>query len=595
MVIGTAGGYYLLQMSLPASILLASLFASHTLIAYPIVSKLGVAKHRAVNIAVGGTMITDVLALLVLAVIVGMNQGKVNDEFWIRLGVSFTLFALIVMFVFPLIARWFFKNFSDNVSQYIFVLAMVFLGSFLAEAAGIEAIIGAFLSGLALNRLIPHTSALMNRIEFVGNALFIPIFLISVGMLIDFKVFFGDWRTIGVAMFMSVAATLAKFIAAYLTQKTFRFSIDERRLIFGLSNAQAAATLAAVLVGYKLKIFDESILNGTILMILVTCTVASFVAQKGAQNIAIQEAEEQDVSSSDVIDERILIPINNVALAEDMMDLSVTLKTKGNKNKLLVMNVLEGYDVALEKKAEKILEKAAKVGSATDNEVEGITRFDLNVVNGISSVVHEQKVTDIIIGLRQKDSFIETFFSDITAEILARCNATTFIYSPSQPISTVKRYLIIVPDRAEREAGFLLWLVKIWNLARNTGAKLVFYSTESTLAIIKEIQQKHPVECQFVNFDNWQEFLVLMRDVQTNDAVVTVLGRVETPSYHPIMEKVPFYLNKYVPHNNYLLIYPIQIGIGEEPGVFKSNPSLLETLGKLDDVGKAITKLFKRK
>jgi Kef-type K+ transport system membrane component KefB len=248
MVMGILAGYYILEFTMPTSILLASMFASHTLIVYPIISKLGVVKNKAVNITVGGTMITDTLALLVLAVIVGMTTGEVNSEFWIKLSVSILVFGLIIMLLFPLIGRWFFKRYEDNVSQYIFVLVMVFLGAVLAEIAGIEAIIGAFLAGLALNRLIPPTSPLMNRVEFVGNAIFIPFFLIGVGMLIDYRAFFKDFETIRIAAVMIVVATSAKFTAAWLTQKTYRFSVDERRLIFGLSNAQAAATLAAVLV-----------------------------------------------------------------------------------------------------------------------------------------------------------------------------------------------------------------------------------------------------------------------------------------------------------------------------------------------------------
>jgi Kef-type K+ transport system membrane component KefB len=237
MTLGTLAGLYILEFPLPTSVLLASMFASHTLIAYPLISKMGVAKNKAVNITVGGTLITDTLVLLVLAVIVGMTTGEVNTEFWVRLSISIIIFGLIVMLLFPIIGRWFFKRFDDNVSQYISVLVMVYLGAVLAEMAGIEAIIGAFLAGLALNRLIPHTSPLMNRIEFVGNAIFIPFFLIGVGMLIDYRAFFKDFETIKVASVMIVAATTSKFLAAWITQKTYKFSADERRLIFGLSNA----------------------------------------------------------------------------------------------------------------------------------------------------------------------------------------------------------------------------------------------------------------------------------------------------------------------------------------------------------------------
>ena len=304
MALGTLVGLYVLNFSMLTSILLASMFASHTLIAYPIISKLGITKDKAVGITVGGTMITDTLALLVLTVIVEMAVGDVDDWFWYRLGAAIILFFAFVMIVFPIVGRWFFKRCEDNVSQYIFVLVMVFLGAYLAELAGLESIIGAFLAGMALNRLIPSTSPLMNRVEFVGNAIFIPFFLIGVGMLIDYRAFFTNWDTIKVGAVMIVVATVAKFGAAWLTQKTFRMSVDQRRVIFGLSNAQAAATLAAVMVGYNvilgetpagepIRLLNESVLNGTILMILVTCTMASFSAQKGAHNMTCRKRKRE--------------------------------------------------------------------------------------------------------------------------------------------------------------------------------------------------------------------------------------------------------------------------------------------------------------
>src|SRR5687767_2942208 len=257
MLLGTFAGYYFLRFSLPSSLLLASMFASHTLLAYPITSKYGISRIRSVTLTIGGTIITDIFALLVLATVTGMTKGEIGSAFWFRLAIASFLFGCIIFFLFPVIARWFFKNFNDNISQYIFVLAMVFLGAFLAEAAGLEAIIGAFLSGLALNRFIPHSSPLMNRIEFVGNALFIPFFLISVGMLVDFKVLFKGLGALKVAGVMITVAVATKFVAAWITQKTFRLLADERRMIFGLSNSHAAATLAVVLVGYNIIIGES--------------------------------------------------------------------------------------------------------------------------------------------------------------------------------------------------------------------------------------------------------------------------------------------------------------------------------------------------
>ncbi|MDP3471892.1 MAG: cation:proton antiporter [Algoriphagus sp.] len=577
MTLGTLTGLYVLNFPLNTSVLLASMFASHTLIAYPIISKLGVTKNKAVNITVGGTMITDTLALLVLAVIVGMTKGEINSEFWIRLIVSFSIFASVVWFVFPILGRWFFTKNSDNISQYIFVLGMVFLAAFLAEAAGIEAIIGAFLAGLALNRLIPHTSALMNRIEFVGNALFIPFFLIGVGMLIDFRVFFIGWETITVALIMTVVATLAKFLAAFLTQKAFNFSVAQRNVIFGLSNAQAAATLAAVLVGYNIilgespdgqpiRLLGESVLNGTILMILVTCTMASFVAQKGAIALAIEEEENNEEEDTEARQEKILIPINYPENMEELINLGITIKQKKSKNSLLALNIVpsNAKDESREKAAKKLLEKASVIAAGTDNILTELIRYDSDIINGITSVVKENKATDMILGLHNQRDLSGSFLGQLTEGILKNCNITTFIYKNFQPLNTVNKYLVVLPPNAEKEMGFVFWLLRIWNIGSNTGAKLVFYATGETIGYIKQVQKRQDLPVDYVPFEDWEDFLIISRDLKTNDALIVVLSRKNGLSYDPIMKKIPKYLNKYYQTNNYILIYPMQAGFDQE-------------------------------
>ncbi len=602
MTLGILVGLYILQFSILTSILLASMFASHTLIAYPLISKLGVARNRAVNVAVGGTMITDTLALLVLAVIVGMSAGDVNTAFWVRLTISIIIFGLIVIFLFPIIARWFFKNYEDNVSQYIFVLVMVFLGAVLAELAGIEAIIGAFLAGLSLNRLIPHTSPLMNRIEFVGSAIFIPFFLIGVGMLIDYRAFFQDLDTIKVAAVMTFTATVAKFIAAWLTQKTYNFTLDERRLIFGLSNAQAAATLAAVLVGYNIiigensggepiRLLNESVLNGTILMILITCTIASFVAQKGAKNLALSEVPDEDRKNEH---ERILIPISNIDTTDELINLGVTIKSRSNKDGLFALSIVDNNSVNgfADKNAKKLLVKAAVAAASTDNILTELLRYDQNIGNGIKSVIREHNISDLILGLHVKSEISDSFLGNLTESILDHSRTTTYIYKAVQPLSTIKRHHVLVPDLAEKETGFPFWLLKVWNIARNTGSTLIFYSSLETLNYIKQVQKIHPVDCEFIEFTDWNDFLKLSGYFKKDDNLVVVLSLQGKPSYEENMARVQVYLNKYFTRQSFILIFPIQVGIMETTTIDRKNPSLL---APLDDIGKTILNLFKKK
>ena len=572
MALGTVVGIYVLNFSMLTSILLASMFASHTLIVYPIISKLGITKDKAVGITVGGTMITDTLALLVLTVIVEMSVGEVDDWFWYRLGGAIVLFFAFVMIVFPIVGRWFFKRCEDNVSQYIFVLVMVFLGAYLAELAGLESIIGAFLAGMALNRLIPSTSPLMNRVEFVGNAIFIPFFLIGVGMLIDYRAFFINWDTIKVGAVMIVVATVAKFIAAWLTQKTFRMSEDQRRVIFGLSNAQAAATLAAVMVGYNvilgetptgepIRLLNESVLNGTILMILVTCTIASFSAQKGAHNIAMNDVSEEKEGTGEH-QERILIPVSYEKNVPELVNLSTAIKSKKNKNGLFALNVInnQASDDKAFKQSKKLLNMAVSTASATDNVLQDLLRYDLNVANAIISVIKEQGITDLVLGLHQGKGVVSSFLGNMTETILGQSNVTTLIYRPIQPIATVKRHLVVVPARAEKEVGFPMWVNKIWNIIHNSGAKAVFYASEDTMVYLKGMYKKRPIEAEFSSFDDWDDFLIMSREIKSDDTLWVVMSRRERLSYHANMSRIPGYLNKYFQSNSFVLIYPIQAG-----------------------------------
>lgn len=574
MILGTVVGIWVLRFNVLTSVLLASMFASHTLIAYPIISKLGISKNKAVSITVGGTMITDTLALLVLTIIVGMATGQVNDMFWIRLGVSILIFALIVLFGFPFIGRWFFKHVHDNISQYIFVLVMVFLGSFLAQVAGMEAIIGAFLSGLALNRLIPQSSPLMNRVEFVGNAIFIPFFLLGVGMLIDYRTFFTSFETIKVGLIMIIVATAAKYIAAWMTQKTFHLSTDQRSVIFGLSNAQAAATLAAVMVGYNvitgtdangepIRLLNESVLNGTILMILVTCTIASFAAQKGAHNIAAQDISDKEENKKE--SEHILIPVSNEETVEELVNLSLAIKSPQNKNGLFALKVIDNHhsDEKALKQSRRVLQTAVNTAAATDTRMKDLLRYDLSVSNAIASVVKEREITDLVVGLHKEKDIPAAFLGHIVESVLAESSVSTFIYKPAQPISTVRRHLIIIPELAEKEIGFNQIIFRLRNVTQNTGAATVFYGSEATLNALKKLLAKKSGEASYIEFNDWDDFLIVFRDIKPDDTMWIILSRKEGLSYAPTMARIPKYLNKYFQANSFVLAYPVQAGMNE--------------------------------
>lgn len=598
-VLGYLGGYYLLHFSMLTSILFASLFSSHTLIAYPLVSKLGIAKNKAVNITVGGTMITDILALLVLAVIVGMSQGEVGTEFWVKLSVSFVVFALIVLIVFPIIGRWFFKRVDDKISQYIFVLVMIYLAAMLAELAGVEAIIGAFFAGLALNRLIPHTSSLMNRVEFVGNAIFIPFFLISVGMLIDFKVFFKSWETLEVAGIMLAASIGGKYLSAVATQKTFRLTKEEGKLIFGLSSASAAATLASVMVGYNIilsetetgepvRLLNEHVLNGSILLILISCTISSFISMDSAQKIA-ESDNEDTVSGNTHEEENILLAINHEATVERMVNLGILIKAHSNTEDLFALNVInEDKNESSVKNAEKLLHQAADTAAAADVKLQSLKRYDNDVINGVNNVIKEQKITDLIIGLEDEKGFSPSFVYNLYNGYLQNDDVNVLVYHAAQPLSTIKKYAVMIPENAHQEAGFFHALLRVWNIARNSGAKVVFYAPENIIDILQKIIKKANIEAEFIIMGTWQDGERTAAQLKDDEALIILMAKRGMKSYIPRMRLIPELLNRNLKDNNYLLIFPFS--------EYDKNSPEIRSVGNHGDfmeIGNVIQKIFK--
>ncbi|RDV14385.1 cation:proton antiporter [Pontibacter diazotrophicus] len=564
MVLGTAVSYYLLEFGLMSSILLASMFASHTLLAYPIASRLGITKNKAVNITVGGTIITDTAALLVLAVITGASSGELNSQFWIRLGISLAIFSFIVLWVFPRITRWFFKNYeTDGVAHYIFVLAMVFLSAFLAEIAGVEPIIGAFLAGLALNPLIPHTSPLMNRIEFVGNALFIPFFLIGVGMLVDLRVLFRGPEALIVAGAMIVVATSSKWMAAFISQKAFRFTKTEGQLMFGLSNAQAAATLAAVLIGYRIELLNENVLNGTILMILVTCIISSVVTEKAAVKQAIVDNEQAPDLSE--IPERILVPIANADTLEQLIDLAVLLKNPKSVEPIYPLMVIKDDQQSKEKLIEsnKLLEKAKHHAAATATDVAVLTRVDLSVTNGIIRAIKDRMITEVVIGWNAKITAKDKIFGGVLDNLLRRTGEMIFVAKLIQPVNTIKNMKVVVPPRAEFEMGFVHWVHSVKTIAKQTSAPITFYATDHTSKRIEQvfIEAKASVPVKFNLFEDWEDFLILGREIVVDDLLVIVSARQGSVSYDSYLPNVPKQLSKHFDRYNFVIIYPEQRGI----------------------------------
>lgn len=554
--------HYILGFDFNASLLTSSMFATHTLVTYPIVSKLGVSKNVAVAITVGGTILTDTAVLIMLAVILGSHDGGLTQEFWIRLGISLVLFSAFMFLVIPRIAKWFFSKLeSEKHSHYIFVLSVVFFSAFLAEIAGLESIIGAFVAGLALNKLIPHSSALMNRIEFIGNSLFIPFFLISVGMIVDISVIMSGPMALIIAGTLTVVAIFGKWAAAFLTQIIFKFSKGQRNLIFGLSSAHAAATLAVILVGYKAGILDDNILNGTVVLILVTCIIASFVTESAAKTIIRNSDEDEDIPlSSPSFQETILIPIANLVNIEKILDFAVLIKDKKSINPLSILTVVPNTNEAEKTilKAKQGLENYLKETTASDTNATVMATIDHNAASGISRTAKEIMADIILLGWPQKTGFLDKLIGDKMESILQNTDKTLFICDFEIPLVNHKRLFVVVPPNTEFEEGFAHWVNKIAKLSVELSIPIHLNCNEATHQSIVKFAKDNKVNLTmgYKKFKDWDDFLIISREIHDTDLIILVSARKGYISYFGLLDRIPLKLERHFPTISKMVIYP---------------------------------------
>jgi Kef-type K+ transport system membrane component KefB len=559
-VMGTLMAVYLLNFNWITAILLASMFASHTLLAYPVVSRMGLSKNSAVTITVGGTIITDTLALLILAVIAGSTEGELTFTFWLKLGASLTIYTILMFWSIPKIGRWFFRvSNGGGVPEFLFVLAVVFIAGFFAEVAGVEHIIGAFIAGLMLNRLIPEHSALMNRLEFVGNALFIPFFLISVGMLVDLRVLFSgvDAWIVSIAMVITVSVT--KYLAAFVTQKLFGYSRDERNLIFGLSVPQAAATLAAVLIGFQIGLFGDEVLNGTILMILVTCFVGSYIAEKATRNIVLEQ--KVDTSEDKETPQRIIVPVANPATIDALLDLAIMIRDTHSHEPVRALSVVtETADIETQlTQNEKKLAPAIKRTLAANVPVRIVNRLDMSPARGIVRAITELRATHLVVGWNGEITTRDRIFGSVLDQVLINSQQVVMVCKLNHSLNTMQRMLLFLPPGAGHEPGFIGLIRTLKVLAQQIGAKvLMFCPSESQQLITRTVEQIRPTVD--VKYHVYQDFLKNIderhENITIDDLVVLVSARRGTVSWQSDLDKLPHEIAQRFYKHSFIIVYP---------------------------------------
>jgi Kef-type K+ transport system membrane component KefB len=560
-ILGFPVCFYLLKYNFNASVLTASMFATHTLIAYPIVSRLGLAKNEVVAVAVGGTIITDTAVLLILAIIKGNAiPGGLTLDFWLRLAIGLTFFTTVMFWVIPKITRWFFRKLeSEKHSHYIFVLSVIFFSAFLSEIAGLEPIIGAFIAGMVLNPLIPHSSALMNRIEYVGNALFIPFFLISVGMLVDLSVLFSSYMTVVAAFVLSITAIFSKYLAALFTQITLKYTGIERDLLFGLSSARAAASIAIVLVGFELKIIDENLLNSSAVLILITCTIASFVTEKAAKKQIILGAN-TSISNEIKVKEKILLPVANFSNFEKLLDFAILFKDKKSKSPITMLSVVTN-DADAEAniaEAQKRIEAVKLHASASETKVEFVTTIDYNPGFGISRTSREVMANIILLGWPRKKGFIDKLMGEVLDKVLENTDKIIIITNTDNASMAYVGIKLIVPALAELEMNFIQWLKKVDKLAAELTVPVSVCSTENTAEAIKKTIDKKSFSANysFKTMKNFEGLEEVSQQCSPEDMIILISARPGAVSDNNELDSLPNRMEHIFEKNHRLIIIP---------------------------------------
>lgn len=552
----------LLGYSIMASILIGSIVGSHTLLGYPIASRLGIAKNKAVTTAVGGTLITDTSALLVLAVVTGAVYGALSTGFWLQLTFSIIVFVSVVLVGIPFLSRWFFRNInSDGIKDFTFVMVILFLSGFLALIAGLEPIIGAFLAGLALNRLILEYGPLMNRIRFFGNALFIPFFLLSVGMLMDLGVLISDPGALLVTLLILLAVFMGKGLAPIVAGKLYNYSKVEMKVMFGLTIPQAAATLAATLVGFNVGLLDQSTVNAVIIMILASCIIGPSFVDKYGRQLALTEEEKPYKAQEGP--ERILIPLSDPTTMESLLDLAFLINQgKKQEEAIYPLSVVQKEGKGAEKgvaRAEKMLGNAVMYASGADVQVRMLTRVDLNVSDGIVRAVTEERINIIVAGWDAQMTS-KQLFGSVIDRVIDRTNETILVSKIGTPLNTVKRVVLVIANGATRKAGFRNALKKIKLITSKLNVTLLVLvvkeETELYVNYMKTIKPNPPTTLMQV--ESWdllnKEFIMKL----SNDELVIILSaRKGTIGWHSRLEKLP---EKLVQRDcdNFIIYYPAE-------------------------------------
>ena len=594
---------WLLGYSQTASFLLGCIMASNTLIAYPIISRYGLGRDSSVMLSVGSSMISLFLALLMLAALAASYGEDVGVTFWLLFVAKFAVFCVVSVWLIPVLARYFLRRYSDAVMQFIFVLAVMFLSAAASEAIGVEGIVGAFTSGLILNRYIPHVSPLMNRIEFIGNALFIPYFLIGVGMLINIGTLFEGPHMLWIVFLIAFFGTFGKAVATYLSALLFRLPKSAGHMMFGLTCAHAAGAIAMVMVGMRLEVspgqylVNDEMLNGVVIMILITCIISSLMTEKAAQQIVLAQQTVVSGFAADAhhANEKILLCVKYPDIAPQLLELAIMMRSQSQDSGLVALNVVYDDDKAAQNRERglRLLEQLQQRAAASDIQMQTQVRLATNIANGIKHAFREVSGSEIIMGMHVHTEVNPKFWGDFIQSLYNGLNRQIVLTRFVQPLNTLRRIQVVVPSRAEFEPGFYRWLERLSRMAANLDCRIQFHGRNESLELIRTYLTNHyaSVRGEYTYMAHWNELPKLAETIHDDHMFVVITARKGTISYKNALERLPNELMQHFSGKNLMIIFPDQYGDAKDDSMTFTSAQHQEESSIYDTVLRWISKV----
>ena len=564
---------FVLGYSPAASFLLGCIMASNTLIAYPIVGRYGLQRNPSVSLSVGSSMIALLLALVMVAALSASFSGDTSIWFWMLFVLKIVVFCTASVVLIPKLTRFFLRRYSDAVMQYIFVMAIMFLSAACSDLIGLEGIFGAFLSGLILNRYIPQVSPLMNRIEFIGNALFIPYFLIGVGMLINIRLL-GSLSVVWVVLLIAFFGTFGKAVAAYLSSLIFRLPLSSGNMMFGLTSAHAAGAIAIAMIGRNLEVLpdvplvNDDMLNGVVIMILVTCIISTLMTEHASKQIILNDMAhlEQALPQSD--DEKILLCVKYPEIAPQLLDVAILMRNHKLNRGIVALNVVYDDEHAAQGREQglRLLEQLQRQASAAEVQMQTQVRLATNIANGIKHAFREFAASEVIMGMHVHTDVNPKFWGEFIQSLYNGLNRQILLIRFVQPLATLRRIQVAVPSRAEFEPGFRRWLERLSRMAGNLDCRIQFHGRQESLELIAEyINNLHPsVRAEYTPMAHWNELPRLAENIAPDHMFVVVTARKGTISYKNALERLPDELQKHFSGKNLMIVFPDQYGDTKE-------------------------------